>query len=108
MGVEGCRLHAVQEVVDLQEACVDAVVHFDRLVEGYMHNPVVVEADHDAFLVVQEGVDCGNAHPCCVDPVSGYGAAASLDMAENRYADIEVGVIPADRLGRFCNQHRLP
>ena len=57
------------------------MVHFHSLVEGDMHNLFIVEPDHDAFLVIQQGINGGNTHFGSIHPVFGTGASTALYMA---------------------------
>lgn len=53
----------------LKQFAVETVIQLNRLVERHLHDLSVIEADHNALLVVDQGIDGGNTHPRGIDAV---------------------------------------
>jgi hypothetical protein len=73
----------VHQPLNFKEISVNRVVKFHRLVEGNLHYVIIRYPDHDAFLVIKQGVNGGNSHSGGINPVFGCGTSSPLNMTKN-------------------------
>lgn len=59
----------------------------------YVYHFVVTYSDHYVALPLYQGLDCAYPYLRGKDAVAGRGASAALQVAQDGYADVEVGVL---------------
>ena len=83
----------------VHQMIVDGLVLLDGGVEGYVYDFVVADTYHHVTLAIEQCLDTGSTHTACDDAVVGCGAAATLQVAKDGDAHVELGELVAHTLG---------
>ncbi len=85
-----CQESDVDKVKDVNQPGVDVMFQLHCLIERHMHDHVILyQPDHDALLVIQQGIDCRNSHFGGGDPVFCRGRTSPLDVSQDGDPDIQ-------------------
>ena len=88
-----------QDGEDIDQLAVDRLVFLDGAVDRDVGNLVIADTYHDIALTLLDGLDAGVAETAGEDAVKGTRGTATLEMTENRHADIILRILLADTVG---------
>ena len=84
----------------IEQVAVDRLVVADGLGERHVDEFVVLDADHDVALTLQQGVDGRFAHPAGQNPVARRGRTSPLDVAQDGDAYVVLGIFVFHAFGQ--------
>ena len=88
-----------QDGEDIDQLAVNRLVFLDGAVDRDVGNLVIADTYHDIALTLLDGLDAGVAETAGEDAVKGTRGTATLEMTENRHADIILRILLADTVG---------
>ena len=95
----GTRTLDRQDGENIDQLAVDRLVFLDGAVDRDVGNLVIADTHHDIALPLLDGLDAGVAETAGKNAVEGTRGTATLEMTENRHADIILRILLADTVG---------